>query len=109
VRRRGAGHLAWLRRRDAGTRAQLQTHVAGAAANLAVARRGGVQGAHDMPQLAGDLLSTHWPLQTWKPPSHVRLHACADVQVPVPCAGAPQSVLVRQPPVGTQVASGQAL
>jgi len=77
--------------------------------HVAVPPVGGVQGAHDMPQLAGDLLSTHWPLQTWKPPSHVRLHACAAVQVPVPFAGAPQSALVQQPPVGTQVASGQAL
>ena len=62
-----------------------------------------------MPQLAGDLLSTHCPPQTWKLPLHVRLQTCVAVQVPVPFAGVPQSALVQQPPMGTQVASGQAL
>jgi len=77
--------------------------------HVAAPPAGGVQGAHDMPQLAGSLLSTHRPLQTWKPPLHVRLHVCVAVQVPVPFAGVPQSALVQQPPMGTQVASGQAL
>jgi hypothetical protein len=77
--------------------------------HVAVPPVGGVHGAHDMPQLAGNLLSTHRPSQTWKPPLHVRPQVWPAVHVPSPFGGVPQSVAVQQPPMGTQVASGQAL
>jgi hypothetical protein len=70
---------------------------------------GGVHASQDMPQWAGSLLSTHCPPQRWKPFLHARPQLWPAVQDARPLAGVPQSAAVQQPPMGTHVASGQAL
>jgi hypothetical protein len=70
---------------------------------------GAEHASQDLPQWAGSLSSTHWPPHRWKPVWHARLQTCPAEQVPMPFAGVPQSADVQQPPMGTHVASGQAL
>ena len=75
-----------------------------APSQVACPPRGEGQAEHEVPQEAGDLSSTHPPLQAWWPSAQEDAQRWFGLHVTLPFRTGAQSFAVQQLPEGTQAA-----